>query len=384
MSATIAASDSRTTHIVDRVLAARAAHMPLRIQGAGTWMRAGRPTDIADTLSVAADRGIIEYVPGDLTITVRAGTTLDEVAAATEPHAQWLPLDPWGGNAGTIGATLATATSGPHSHAFGLPRDVALGVEVVTGSGQVVRAGGRVVKNVAGFDLTRLMIGAWGTLGVITEATLRLRARPEVTRTVAIELSAATALADVVTRLRALPFAPLACEVLHAGAAALLGFDAGDVLIARLGGNARAVASQLDLMRALGTMSDVPEDVWSRLRQLGLHAAGEWRWSQLPSAFANTWSSADRSARQFPGSLRHGSPMRGVVRVVIPGTAGGDHTDMASGATGFDGTVAVDVLPPTDWARVAPGVAQDPLSRSIRAKFDPEAILNRGILGAHA
>ena len=99
--------------------------------------------------------------------------------SVTSAEGQWLALDPFGARTGTLGATIATGSSGPLAHAFGTPRDNVLGLEVVTGTGDIVRAGGRVVKNVAGFDLTRLFTGAWGTLAVITEATVRLRARPE-------------------------------------------------------------------------------------------------------------------------------------------------------------------------------------------------------------
>ena len=130
--------------------------------------------------------GITEYVPGDLTLTARAGTTLGEIRDATAAHGQWLALDPYGADEGTIGATIATASAGPLSTFFGGPRDLVLGVEFVTGDGVVARGGGRVVKNVAGFDLTRLITGSWGTLGVVTEVTLRLHARPRGDETFAL------------------------------------------------------------------------------------------------------------------------------------------------------------------------------------------------------
>src|SRR5207247_2074887 len=132
--------------------------------------------------------GITEYVPGDLTLTARAGTTLEDIRLATAAHDQWLALDPYGGDEGTLGATIATASAGPLSTSFGTPRDLMLGLEFVTGEGVVVRGGGRVVKNVAGFDLTRLLTGSWGTLGVITEVTLRLHARPEAEESIAVRL----------------------------------------------------------------------------------------------------------------------------------------------------------------------------------------------------
>ncbi|HWH52295.1 MAG TPA: FAD-binding protein, partial [Gemmatimonadaceae bacterium] len=157
-----------TEAIRERVLDARSRRAPLRIAGRGLWLDAGRPVHATDTLSTRELAGITQYVPGDLTITARAGTTLDEIRQATAAHGQWLALDPFGSDDGTIGATLATASAGPLSTFFGGPRDLALGVEFVTGDGVLARGGGRVVKNVAGFDLTRLMTGSWGTLAVIT------------------------------------------------------------------------------------------------------------------------------------------------------------------------------------------------------------------------
>ncbi len=147
----------------------------LRLAGAGRWLDAGRPVVAARRVDLRALSGIVEYVPGDLTMTARAGSSLTELQEAARAE-----------GAGTLGATLATGTAGPLSTAVGLPRDVVLGIHVVTGTGDLVRAGGRVVKNVAGFDLVRLMVGAWGTLGAITETTVRLRALPERDETLAI------------------------------------------------------------------------------------------------------------------------------------------------------------------------------------------------------
>jgi glycolate oxidase FAD binding subunit len=152
-------------------------HTPLRIAGRGTWLDAGA-TVAADTrLSLEDDSGIVAYAPDDLTVTARAGTTLRELARSLGAHDQWIALDPEGGLDGTLGATVATCSYGPAAALFGTARDQVLGMTVVLGTGEVVRPGGRVVKNVAGFDLSRLMIGAWGTLGVITEITLRVRPR---------------------------------------------------------------------------------------------------------------------------------------------------------------------------------------------------------------
>ena len=157
--------------VAARVRDARATRTPLRIVGARQWLDAGRPCRAANELSLVALRGVTEYERGDFTITARAATPLAEIDAVTAREGQWLALQPFGSADGTIGATIATASWGPLASAYGTPRDQLLGCEVVTGVGEIVRAGGRVVKNVAGFDLSRLMTGAWGTLGAITEVT---------------------------------------------------------------------------------------------------------------------------------------------------------------------------------------------------------------------
>ena len=150
---------------------------PLRIVGGGTWLDAGAPVAATARLSLDDDSGIVAYAPDDLTITARAGTTLGELARTLATRDQWIALDPHGGGSVTLGATVATCSYGPSAEFFGTPRDQVLGMSVVLGTGELVRIGGRVVKNVAGFDLTRLMIGAWGTLGVITEITVRVRSK---------------------------------------------------------------------------------------------------------------------------------------------------------------------------------------------------------------
>lgn len=378
---------SPTARVLERVLAAREQGAPIRLRGAGTWLHAGRPVESTETLSLADDSGIVEYVPGDLTLTARAGTPLSEVTAATGAHGQWLPLDPWGGDAGTLGATVSTATAGPHAHAMGLPRDVVLGIEMVSGAGQVIRAGGRVVKNVAGFDLTRLAVGSWGTLGVITEVSVRLRARPEHTRTLAFDAPSAAgeqALNDLAVRLRSLPFTPLACEVLHADLADRLRVGSHDAVCVRVAGNRRSVDAQADRLRDIGALRDAPDDVWTSLREAEPDAIGSWRWSQLPSLFGGTWTAAVRATRALDGVLLHGSPLRGIVRIVVAAHSRAPAADVARAAEAFAGTIAIEALPAAAWSHVISRPGHDPLSRAIRAKFDPARVLNRGIWGSDA
>src|SRR5262249_31086264 len=143
-----------------------------------------------------------------------------------------------------------TASAGPLATFFGTPRDLVLGIEFVSGTGAVARGGGRVVKNVAGFDLTRLMIGSWGSIGVVTEVTVRLHARPEVDRTFSIAIDARD-VGRVRALLRRLPFKPSACEVVNAPlASALLGATTALVVL-RLAGNAEGVDAQRRMFEPL-------------------------------------------------------------------------------------------------------------------------------------
>lgn len=245
---------------------------PLRVAARGTWPEATQRVQAgAATLDMSAVAGIVEYVPGDLTLTARAGTTIAEIDAATAPHGQWCPLQPWGGDSGTLGATVATATAGPCAAALGTPRDLALGLEFVDGAGRVARGGGRVVKNVAGFDLTRLLVGSWGTLGVITEVSVRLRARPAVDETWCLALDADDAAQSArLESFRRGPYAPLASEALYGAAARAAGL-AHDGVLVRLGGNAAFVAASRAALRAVGDVAPHESAIWHRLRTV--HAA---------------------------------------------------------------------------------------------------------------
>ncbi len=362
--------------IAERIRDAHASGRPLRVKGAGTWLDAGRPTRTEATLSLADHRGIIEYVPGDLTLTARAGTPLTEIVAAVKANGQWLPLDPWGGDNGTLGATISTASAGPHAFATGLPRDVVLGLEFVSGTGEVIRAGGRVVKNVAGFDLARLVIGSWGTLGVITEVTVRLRARPLHLRTFALDLDPSPrTLNELATRLRAMPFVPFASELVNAALASRIGAGACATLLLRAGGNEKALRGQVDLLRSFGELREIQAAVWQNLRGIEGESTAVWRWSQLPAVFGDTWTAAASATVGLDHVLAHGNPARGIVRVL----ARGGSAQLARAATDFGGTIMIERLPLEAWASTTLPSA-DGLSRAIRRKFDPKAILNPGIM----
>jgi len=178
----------------ERIRAAAADGRPLRIRGGGTKDFYGGALD-GDVVDVASLAGIVAYAPGELVITARAGTPLDEIEAALAEHDQMLAFEPprHGGRT-TLGGIVATGFSGPRRAQAGAVRDFVLGVRIVDGTGEALKFGGQVIKNVAGFDVSRLMTGALGTLGVLTEISLKTLPRPRRETTRVIDCGGADAL----------------------------------------------------------------------------------------------------------------------------------------------------------------------------------------------
>jgi len=256
------------------------AQQGLRLAGSGTWLEAGHPVRARRTMSMRLMAGITSYNPADLTLTCGAGTTLAELKEATRAHGQWCPLAPPGFDlVNTIGATAAAAVEGPYAATFGRPRSLVLGLECVDGTGRIIAAGGRVVKNVAGFDLTRTMIGAWGTLGAITQVHLRLRALPAATECWSVRVDRGDR-----TRLDAYlrgPLAPLAC--MKAVPPVQLPPREDEWHMVQIGGNTAFVAASRAALRAVGETAPQHETALDALA--GLHRpparALQWRWDAL-------------------------------------------------------------------------------------------------------
>ncbi len=157
----------------------------LRVEGAGTWLPADAPADLALTTRRLDKIPAIE--PQDLSATAEAGIGCDVLRQQLADRGTWLALDPPGLAGRTLGSVVATASSGPLRQGFGAVRDHLLGVTFVTGDGRVVQSGGKVVKNVAGYDLTKLEAGGFGAFGVIVLVHLRLRALPRADQTLVLE-----------------------------------------------------------------------------------------------------------------------------------------------------------------------------------------------------
>jgi FAD/FMN-containing dehydrogenase len=202
-------------------------------------------------ISTLAMREVLEYEPADLTVRMRAGISLGSLQAAVSEEGQWLALDPPGGEDVTLGGVVATGTSGPLRVQYGRPRDQVLGLTVVDGSGRVLALGGKVVKNVAGFDLVRLATGSCGSLGVVTEVTMRLYPAPEADRTLVWSREGLEEGWELGRRLASLPLPLSAAELIAGRWDAPLDGD-GCRVVLRLNGTGAAVARMREQLVAEG------------------------------------------------------------------------------------------------------------------------------------
>lgn len=167
---------------------------PLRILGGNSKAFLGREV-AGEILDTRAHSGIVSYDPTELVITARAGTPLQELCAALDAAGQMLPCEPPHFGEATVGGMVASGLSGPRRPWSGSVRDFVLGTRVITGLGKHLRFGGEVMKNVAGYDLSRLMAGSFGCLGVLTEVSLKVLPKPRLCSSIALEMDCARALA---------------------------------------------------------------------------------------------------------------------------------------------------------------------------------------------
>ena len=221
----------------------------------------GRRLRIGDDLTTDGLSAILEHEAGDLTCTVEAGVRLSTLQAALALQGQRLSLDPPGDP--TVGALLATNVSGPLRHRFGAPRDLVLGVTLVLADGTIASAGGKVVKNVAGYDLARLVCGSRGRLALIARASFRLHPLPRATRTLVVPTEGP---AGVVSTLRRSSLESSALDVFHPGRVAVL-FEGAE----------RAVEAQLARARALVSGEEAGTEVWDESRARQAAAGGRLR-----------------------------------------------------------------------------------------------------------
>lgn len=353
---------------------------PLVTTGLGAHLDVGAPPRALDVLVRldALDR-IVDHQAADMTVTVQAGCPLATIQDVLGRAGQWLPIDPPWPESTTVGGFLAADLSGPLRASQGTARDLVLGLRVVGADGALVASGGRVVKNVAGYDLSKLHIGALGTVGVIVEATFRVRPRPEVEAAVVIPSSRpadhALAVRDLVEPLWLEVAGP---GVLDDGAAAIVGLagigaevDDAAARIARIAPAARRVDDGAGLRARLGRFDVEP-------------AAALLTAAALPADTGPVMDAVDAAARARGAGVRMlAHAANGVVRVAI---ADAGHVRplvellrprlVEMGGSVVVRRAAAEVKRDLDvWGDVGPGLA---LMRALKAAFDPRNILSPG------
>src|SRR5947208_2576145 len=266
---------------------ARAEGWRVRLEGAGTWLPADAPADLALTTR-RLDR-VPAVEPQDLSATAEAGIGCDLLRQQLADRGTWLALDPPGLAGRTLGSVVATATAGPLRHGFGAVRDHILGVTFVTGDGRLVQSGGRVVKNVAGYDLTRLGAGGFGAFGVIVLVHLRLRALPRADQTFVLA-GTREDLTQVAEDVAAAGLQPAALELMSPALARRDGW----ALAVRLAGSAALVAAEEAGLRGASggrftaLRAEEAHGFW--MRAAGTSAAG--RTTSGPGASPAGWALA--------------------------------------------------------------------------------------------
>lgn len=335
----------------ERILQANEDHLALRITGGGSKQFYGAKTN-GEPLAVAGHSGILEFEPTELVVTARGGTLLSELEATLAEKGQMLAFEPPGfGSQATLAGTVACGFSGPRRPYTGALRDFVLGCTILNGKGEILSFGGQVMKNVAGYDVSRLMVGALGSLGVVLDVSLKVLPRPETEITVSQEIPLSRALL-VMNNLAAQPL-PLSAMCWHA-----------DKLYVRLSGTGTTVSAAA--AKIGGDRLDSDLDFWRELRehQLPFFQPDEnlWRISVAPATEFNDlpgdclidWGGAQRW-------LRTDLPAESVFRAasVVQGHA----------------TLFRPKLPATSVFQPLPEQLMT-LHKRLKAAFDPEGILN--------
>lgn len=340
--------------ILEHIRQAVAERRSLQIVGGNSKAFYGGVNRADAVLDVSGYQGVIDYQPSELVITARAGSRLHDIETLLAGSGQMLAFEPprFAGNA-TLGGTLACGFSGPRRAFAGSARDFMLGCKIVNGRGEVLNFGGRVMKNVAGFDVSRLMVGAMGTLGLMLEVSLRVMALPEAEMTLRYEMSPRQAISKMnVLAGQAWPLSGLSYD--------------GERLYLRLSGAQSALSA---VFRQLGGERDQHGGVfWYALREQQLaffQQPGElWRISVAPAepplnlsgSWLLDWGGALRWLKtELPAGVIHAEAER----------AGG----YAVGYRGADKFA---------WFRLVPGLAA--LQQNLRTAFDPYSLFNPGRL----
>jgi glycolate oxidase FAD binding subunit len=388
---------SLPAEVVDIIRAHAADGRKLSIQGQGTKAGLGRPVTADNTLSLRGLSGIVSYQPEELVLTAKSGTPLREITEALVAKRQHLAFEPIASaslfgpsnEGGSIGGVLAANLAGPRRPMAGSARDHFLGFSAVNGLGEEFKAGGKVVKNVTGYDLPKLLAGSMGTLAALTEVTVKVLPAPEKQRTVMIRASDLAAAHHQMIALMQGTFEIDGAAYLPAHLAARSGVDmvraVGDALVAlRLTGSPGSVADRCAALRTLieGPTEELhsmrSRDLWAEIRDVAplLPDLGAclWRISVPPSAgakIAAALATGDDWLMDWGGGLlwiaRPAATIDDAAKVRAALAGSGGHATLVRGPETLRREIDV-------FAREAPVT----LLRRVKEAFDPHHILNPG------
>ena len=350
--------------LIDRIARARAERTPLAIVGGGTKAFYGEAVQ-GEPLDLRPLAGISSHEPSELVITARAGTPLAEVEAALGEHGQCLPFEPPRfAPGGTLGGMVAAGLSGPARVSAGAVRDHVLGVSVLNGRGELLRFGGQVIKNVAGYDVSRLMVGALGVLGVLCEVSLKVLPMPPAMRTLRFEFGEAQALEAVNTWAgQPLP--------LHASA----WWDG--MLVLRLAGAQAAVEAAAARLGGETIAPELAASFWTGLRDqgdeffVGAHKAvdaGATLWRLSLPATARPLNLSGEQLIEWHGAQRWLCTTKPAPAVRAAAAQAGGHAVQFRSADKAAGVFAP--LPPP----------LERIHRELKRAFDPDGLFNPGRL----
>jgi glycolate oxidase FAD binding subunit len=348
------------TSIADVQAAVReSAHVLPR--GNGTKTALSTAPEGITALDLAGLSGVIEYQPGEFTFTALAGTQVTEIAAVLAEHGQYLPFDPLLAAAGaTLGGTVAAGANGPGRYRYGGLRDFILGVRYVDGEGQIVYAGGKVVKNAAGFDIPKFMVGSLGQFGALVEMTFKVFPKPEANATLRLECAS---VADGVNAIIRLTSQPLDLDAVDLEATAT-----GGTLWVRLAGLADALPARIERLRGVlgggDAMAGVQEAaLWRGARELTWVPPG---WSLVKAPVTPKKIAALESGLAGLATRRRYSVAGQVAWIATPEPGRLDAVLSANALSGLA------LLGPAGHARlgVRPG---EPFERRVKQALDPQA-----------
>ena len=352
-------------------------------QGGRTALALGRPLAASDVaLDLGGLRRTVEYVPDDLTVTVEAGRRLGALQAELAEHRQYLPIDPPPGDDVTIGGLLATARPGAWRGYVPAARDLILGMEVVLPSGERVRSGGRVVKNVTGYDMHRMHTGALGAFGVIVEASFKVAPLPEATRTLAASTPNLAAAAALAARLWDASPALRALSVLTPRAAALAGLTEAPAVLLELAGTERTVGRSTADLRAVTPLTETPSDSWRVLRAAhGDATSTVLRAGVPPTAVRAVLEVVERTEATAWAHYAAGAVVATYSDPESVPTAA-EITTMRTEAERLGGFLLIESASAALRHEVPASPGDAVLVEALRDRFDPSRTINRGRWGA--